>query len=354
MAHMNCTRELGLYRIAKWGVFIASLGFLCGLLPACNQDRSPCPPSGQRDEPHGNHRNPRFTNSIGMVLVEMPPGEYLMGAPDGDELARPDERPQHKVYISEAFYLGAYEVTVEQFRIFIDETGLRTAAETDGKGASGYNADARGFEYNSSNYSWRDPGYPQGDTHPVVNVTWHDAQAFCAWLSKREGRTYRLPTEAEWEYACRAGTMARFTAGDAAADLKPIANVGDRALAGKWDTTTVRRYGLGPKVITFQTWDDGFAFTAPVGSFEPNASGLSDMLGNVGEFCNDWYLREYYRESPRVNPEGPLKPKNGHVVRGGTFLNGPSLIRATSRVECQDSYRNYVIGFRVLLEVGGK
>lgn len=354
MAHKTYTGELSPYRVAKWLVFVASLGFLCGLLPVCNPDRSQCAHGGQKDEPHGSHLNGRFTNSIGMVLVEMPPGEYLMGASDGDELAGPDERPQHKVRISQPFYLGACEVTVGQFRTFIDETGFKTAAETDGKGASGYNADARGFEYNSSNYSWRDPGYPQGDNHPVVNVNWHDAQAFCAWLSKKEGRTYRLPTEAEWEYAGRAGTTARFIAGDTPMDLEPIANVGDRALASKWDTTTVRRYGLDPKVITFQTWDDGFAFTAPVGSIKPNASGLYDMLGNVGEFCNDWYLREYYRESPGVNPKGPLEPKDGHVVRGGTFLNGPSLVRATSRVECQDSYRNYVIGFRVLLEVEGK
>lgn len=133
--------------------------------------------------------------------------------------------------------------------------------------------------------------------------------------------------------------------------MKPVANVGDQALAVKWDTTTVRRYGLDPKVITFQTWDDGFAFTAPVGSFKPNALGLYDMLGNVGEFCHDWYQRDYYRESPTDNPKGPLKPRDGHVVRGGTFLNGPSLIRATARVECPVNYRNYVIGFRVLLEV---
>jgi formylglycine-generating enzyme required for sulfatase activity len=288
---------------------------------------------------------------MGMVFVKVAPGEYLMGAPAGDEIARPDERPPHTVRVSETFCLGMHEVTVAQFRRFVNETGFKTAAESDGQGATGYNADLRGFEYNSDNYSWRNPGYPQGDTHPVVNVTWHEAQAFCAWLSKKEGRLYRLPTEAEWEYACRAGTTARFISGETREDLKPIANVADRALAAKWDTSTVRKYGLDPDVIKFQAWDDGFAFTAPVGSFKANSLGLYDMLGNVGEHCSDRYQSDYYAASPTVNPKGPKGAKGGHVVRGGTFLNGPSLTRATSRVECQDSYRNYVIGFRVLLEV---
>jgi formylglycine-generating enzyme required for sulfatase activity len=187
----------------------------------------------------------------------------------------------------------------------------------------------------------------------VVNVTWQDARAFCEWLSKKEGRRYRLPREAEWEYACRAGTATQFITGDAPEGLKAIANLGDQSLARRWDTSTVKRYGLDPKAITFQPWDDGHAFTAPVGSFTPNAFGLYDMLGNVGEHCSDWYQSDYYEESPRSDPTGPVKQRDGHVVRGGTFLNGTSLVRATSRIECRDGYRNYVIGFRVLLEAGG-
>ena len=188
----------------------------------------------------------------------------------------------------------------------------------------------------------------------MVNVNWYDAGAFCDWLSRKEGRRYRLPTEAEWEYACRAGTTTRFTTGDAVEDLKAVANLCDRSLAGRWDTATVKKYGLDPKVITFQPWDDGFAFTAPVGSFRPNALGLYDMLGNVGEFCSDGYQADYYRQSPEEDPSGPREKAKGHVVRGGTFLNGPGLVRATSRVECPDAYRNYVIGFRVVLETDGK
>jgi formylglycine-generating enzyme required for sulfatase activity len=289
---------------------------------------------------------------LGMTFVAVPAGDFWMGAPDADDLARTDERPRHRVRISQPFYLGTREVTVAQFRAFVSETGFRTAAEADGQGASGYDAATRGFAYNSGQYSWRNPGYAQDERHPVVNVNWHDARAYCDWLSQKERRRYRLPTEAEWEYACRAGTAARFVAGDAPEDLKSIANLGDQALARRWDTATVKRYGLDPKVIAFQQWDDGHAFTAPVGSFAPNAWGLYDMLGNVGELCGDWYQGDYYRESPELDPKGPLTKRAGHVVRGGTFLNGTTLVRAASRVECPEAYRNYVIGFRVVLEVG--
>ena len=289
-----------------------------------------------------------------MTLALVPAGEFRMGAADGDDLAEEHERPQHRVRVRRAYYLGVHEVTLGQFRAFVRATGHKTAAETDGQGASGYDAATRGFVYNSGKYSWQDPGYPQDDSHPVVNVTWHDARAFCDWLSRKEGRTYRLPSEAEWEYACRAGTTTRFTAGDAVSDLKGAANLCDQSLARRWDAATVKKYGLDPKVIKFQPWDDGFAFTAPVGAYNPNAWGIHDMLGNAGEFCGDSYQADYYRHSPEEDPAGPREKTKGHVVRGGTFLNGPGLVRATSRVECPELYRNYVIGFRVLLEAGGE
>jgi formylglycine-generating enzyme len=296
----------------------------------------------------------RVTNSIGMTLALVPAGEFRMGAPDDDDLAEKAEKPQHRVRIRRAYYLGVHEVTRGPFRAFVKATGFKTAAETDGDGASGYDAATRGFVYQSRKYSWHDPGYPQDDRHPVVNVNWYDARAFCDWLSKKEGRTYRLPTEAEWEHACRAGTTTRFTRGDAVEDLKAVANLGDQSLARRWDTATVTKYRVDPKVIKFQPWDDGFAFTAPVGSFQPNALGLFDMLGNVGELCGDGYQADYYRQSPEEDPTGPREKTKGHVVRGGTFLNGPVVVRATCRVECPDVYRNYVIGFRVVLETGGK
>jgi formylglycine-generating enzyme required for sulfatase activity len=284
-----------------------------------------------------------------MSFVLVPAGEFLMGAPDTDDLARMDEKPQHQVRISRSFYLGVHEVTVGQFRAFVTETSFKTGAETDGNGASGYDPAERGFDYNDARFSWRNPGYPQDDKHPVVNVNWHDAKAFCDWLSRKESRVYRLPTEAEWEYACRAGTKTRFTTGDMPEGLAAVANLADRSLASRWDLSTLK-FGADPKSITFQPWDDGYPFTAPVGSLQPNALGLYDMLGNVGEFCLDWYASDYYRDSLELDPKGPSTKDKGHLVRGGTFLNGTTTVRATSRIECPDAYRNYVIGCRVVRE----
>jgi formylglycine-generating enzyme required for sulfatase activity len=291
-----------------------------------------------------------ITNSLGMQLIAIPPGEFLMGALESDDLAKKDEKPPHRVRITRKFSIAAHEVTVGQFRAFVEATAFKTAAETDGKGTSGYDAERRGFEYDSPKYSWRSTGYSQDDKHPVVNVNWHDAQAFCKWLSKKEGKTYRLPTEAEWEYACRAGSTKRFVTDDAMRALRPAANLCDEALKKKWDTSTVKKYGLDPAKIEFAAWDDGHAFTAPVGSYRPNAWGLYDMLGNVGEFCVDGYDADYYAASPEKDPAGPTKKTKGHVVRGGTFLNDARLVRASSRIECPDKYRNYVIGFRVALD----
>ncbi len=326
-----------------------TLAIACAPLPNAKPGRRAQAPTKARDQAAAEKPEDGTSNSLGMQLVAIPPGEFLMGAPDTDDLARKDEKPPHRVRITRGIYMAAHEVTVGQFRAFVEATGFKTAAETDGRGSSGYDPARRGFEYDSPNYSWRVTGYSQDDKHPVVNVNWHDAQAFCKWLSKKEGRSYRLPTEAEWEFSGRAGSSKRFVTEDAVRGLRPAANLCDRALERLWDTATVRKYGLDPAKIQFLPWDDGHAFTAPVGSYEPNALGLYDMLGNVGEFCADGYDADYYAASPVDNPAGPTKETKGHVVRGGTFLNDAHLVRVTSRVECSDKYRNYVIGFRVVL-----
>jgi formylglycine-generating enzyme required for sulfatase activity len=148
----------------------------------------------------------------------------------------------------------------------------------DGKGAWGYNAERKRHEGPKPQYHWRATGWKQTKQHPVVNVSWNDAVAFCQWLSKKEGKTYRLPTEAEWEYACRAGTTTRFSFGDADANLKDYANVADRSVQEKFDAKAYSDYG-------FMDWDDGYPFTSPVGSFKANAWGLYDMHGNVCQWC---------------------------------------------------------------------
>src|SRR5262249_17434552 len=142
-------------------------------------------------------------------------------------------------------------------------------------------------------YSWREAGFAQTHEHPVVNVSWNDAVAFCAWLSHKEGRSYRLPTEAEWEYSCRAGTDTRYYSGT---DPETVALVGNVA-----DASAKRKF---PNWTTIKN-DDGYVFTSPVGRFQANAFGLHDMHGNVWERCQDWYDAAYYKKSPKQDPPGP-------------------------------------------------
>jgi formylglycine-generating enzyme required for sulfatase activity len=285
-------------------------------------------------------------NSIGMQLARIPAGTFLMGAVKGDEHAHRDELPRHAVQITRPFYLGTCEVTVGQFRRFAEDAGYKTAAESEP--SSGFDAESRTFQYDRRGFDWRNVGWEQSDDHPVLNVCWSDAVAFCAWLSRQESRTYRLPTEAEWEFACRAGTEERFIDGPDLDALQEIANVQDRALS-----QLQPRFSNADSTSYFEKpvpWDDGYPFSAPVGSFRPNQFGLFDMLGNAAEWCQDWYDAEAYRDSLTVDPAGPAEGE-GRVVRGGAFLHQPRHVRTSQRISGRPSYHNYVIGFRVLMEV---
>src|SRR5262249_15155949 len=151
------------------------------------------------------------------------------------------------------FYLGKYEGTRGEFAAFVKATQYQTDAERDGKGGWGH--DSEGKPKQAPGFTWRNPGFEQTDQHPVVNVSWNDAMAFCAWLSEKEGVAYRLPTEAEWEYACRAGTTTRYYSGDDPETLVSVANVADASARRKfpnWDTIKS---------------DDSYGCTAPVGQF---------------------------------------------------------------------------------------
>ena len=192
--------------------------------------------------------------SINLKLVLIPAGEFLMGSPDSDKDTVSNETPQHRVRINNAFYLGKTEVTRGQFRQFVADAGYRTEAERDGKGGYGWNEEAKKFETNPR-YSWENPGFDQTDEHPVVNVSWNDAVAFTQWLSRKEGKLYRLPTEAEWEYACRAGTTSRYSFGDDTEGLAGVANVAD--------ATAKQRY----RDWTCIAGSDGYIYTAPVAQF---------------------------------------------------------------------------------------
>jgi formylglycine-generating enzyme required for sulfatase activity len=226
-----------------------------------------------------------FTNSLKMKLVLIPAGKFTMGSPKSEK-GRSANEEQHAVEIKEPFFLGIHEVRVRDFRAFVEDDGYKTEAEKAG-----------------GKDTWKTALFTQTEDHPVVRVSWNDAQAFCAWLSKKEGKKYRLPTEAEWEYACRAGTKTRFYNGDDLAGLKEVANVGNSS-------------------------------TTPVGHFKANAFGLFDMHGNVYEWCEDRYE----------------KGGSGRVIRGGSYDwcdNIPANCRSAYRTWNVPSVRYGWLGFRV-------
>ncbi|NUQ65780.1 MAG: SUMF1/EgtB/PvdO family nonheme iron enzyme [Pirellulales bacterium] len=276
-------------------------------------------------------------NSLGMKLVLLPSYEFLMGARESAGKADADD-PPHTVRITRPFYIGMHEVTVGNFKAFVRATGQNMP------GGVGYDPATRQFRVGSTD--WQNPGWPQTDRHPVVNVSWEHAAQFCRWLSQTEGKRYRLPTEAEWEYACRAGTTTRFYSGDDEAGLKNVANVADasfkNALSGIFNQPNYYDY-------TAQ-WNDGFPFTAPVGSFEPNRFGLYDMHGNVQEWCADWYGKDYYLQSPREDPQGPTSGQT-RVKRGGDWVDyltiHPSSFR---RSEVPPTDLAHFLGFRVAMD----
>jgi formylglycine-generating enzyme required for sulfatase activity/serine/threonine protein kinase len=280
-----------------------------------------------------------ITNSIGMKLVLIPAGEFLMGSPDSDKDAQGGENPQHRVRITRPFYLGATEVTVGQFRRVVETAGYQTEAEKDGKGGRRWNA-AKGSWEDGPQYTWRNPGFAQTDEHPVVMVSWNDALAYCNLLNDREGSKrydgYRLPTEAEWEYACRAGTTSRYVSGDDPETLALVGNIGDGTLRvqypnWQWPTIAAR---------------DGFIHTAPVRQFRPNAFNLYDMHGNVWEWCQDGYDKNYYGQSPGADPAGPLGAAD-RVIRGGGWGINPQGCRSAYRSRHAPDARYESVGFRV-------
>ena len=332
-------------------VFLLATGFL---LSACSSQRmQPTPPGPPA---------PRvIENSLGMKFVLVPAGEFLMGSDESpDALARDypayarkrltdlaDEAPVHRVRITRPFYLGQHEVTVGQFRRFIEASGYVPESIADGTGGYGYNPaydpakSARGdaFEGRDPKYSWRNPGFAQSDAHPVLNVTWNDAVAMSKWLSRHEGHTYRLPTEAEWEYACRAGSPARYFGGNDPQSLLQWANTFDADAAKNWPAW--QAYAL--------QGHDGHAFTAPVGSFKPNALGLYDMLGNAWEWTADWHDEAYYTKSPLNDPPGP-DAGSVRVRRGGSWHTWSLYARCSYRNWNSPQTRYTLVGMRVLRE----
>ncbi|MGD0092528.1 MAG: SUMF1/EgtB/PvdO family nonheme iron enzyme [Planctomycetota bacterium] len=251
---------------------------------------------------------------VKMELVPVQAGEFMMGS-DNEQ---PEEKPAHKVQIGKPFYIAKYKTTVAQFRMFAEAAKYQTLAEQDGNKGHSWGPEGRLKEVAGVN--WKMPGFPQEDSHPVCLVAWDDAREFCKWAARKTGRAVALPTEAQWEYACRAGTTTRFNTGDKDSDLEQAA------------------------------WFDGNSDhrTHLVGEKKPNAWGLYDMHGNVCEWCEDCYQKDYYKESPAADPPGPL-PGEQRVLRGGSCNFPPWFCRSGHRAAASPVIRTPDIGFRVVV-----
>jgi formylglycine-generating enzyme required for sulfatase activity len=250
-----------------------------------------------------------------MAFVRLPAGRFLMGSPEG--VGHSSERPRHEVTLSKAFWFGTHPVTVEAFRAFVVATGYQTEAERSG-GAIVPTPDGKmGMKANAS---WRSPGFNQTERDPVVCVSWNDAQAFLGWLNAKENTSgYRLPTEAEWEYACRAGTQ--------------------------------RAYGFGDdtNLLALHAWTDvtSGGHTHPVGTKQANAWGLYDMHGQVWQWCADWFDEKAYSSHPVTDPTGPRQGQS-RVLRGGSWYSHADRCRAAFRGANLPNTRFSFVGFRVV------
>lgn len=262
-------------------------------------------------------------------MVVIPAGTFQMGSPDGEKGRADDEGPVHPVRIAEAFALGTREVTVGEFRAFVQATGYRTEAEKHG-GCWVWNGTSVGKD---AKRSWRTPGFAQGEDHPVVCVSWNDARAYLEWLSKEAKRSYRLPSEAEWEYAARAGsTTARYW-GEGPERACDFANVADEA---------AKRQFPG---LTIHDCDDKFVYTSPVGSFKANALGLEDMLGNVWEWTKNC-RNDSYRGAPIDGGAWTSGDCGRRVLRGGSWSDRPDIVRSAYRSWVGTGFRRDDTGFR--------
>jgi formylglycine-generating enzyme required for sulfatase activity len=257
-------------------------------------------------------------------MVVVPAGNFIMGSPASEIGRDKDEGPQQPVTIERSFAVGKFEVTVAQYKVFADETGQPVD-----------NCDMWVITDTAPNA----PGFPQDGSHPAVCISWDDAKAYTAWLSRKVGKEYRLLTEAEWEYAARAGTTSRFYFGDDDGQICNYANSADQPH---------RKFVPGAAKCR-----DGYIYTAPVGTFAPNAFGLYDMLGNAWEWVEDC-AHDNYKDMPAATKQTGAAWTNenctSRIMRGGGWSNPPNLLRSAQRFRWSNikpDFRNNRIGFRV-------
>jgi len=262
-------------------------------------------------------------------FVNIPAGHFQMGSPSDEKGRYDDEGPLHDVAIA-AFALSRYDVTRGEFAAFVKETGYDT-------GNSCYTFETNEWKSHDGR-NWRDPAFHQTDRDPVVCVNLSDIHAYAEWLGRKTGHRYRLPTEAEWEYAVRAGTTSARFWGDNPDQACVYANVADQ---------TAREQITNAKTWDIHNCSDGYAYTSPVGSFKPNAFGLYDMLGNVWQWTEDCYHKNY-KGAPNDGSAWTTGACELHACRGGAWLIEPENVRSASRVRDYPMSRFTSLGFRLV------
>jgi formylglycine-generating enzyme required for sulfatase activity len=287
----------------------------------------------QNDAPHAVGAKFRDCRDCPEMTV-LPAGSFTMGSPDDEDLRSAQEGPRHVVTIAHPFAIGIYHVTREQFAVFARETGRPKAKACivfqDGGAKETEGAD------------WSAPGFAQTGRDPVLCDDWDDVHDYIAWLNAKlgltGGRAYRLPTEAEWEYADRAGTTTRFYWGDSAEIACRYGNTADESAK--------RAYPFLKTVAC----DDGFAATSPVGSFPPNGFGLYDMAGDVFDWIQDcWHPS--YDGAPADGSAWTTGDCHEHVIRGGSLGHVPRLMRSAYRFKDPVEHRSVFLGFRLARDV---
>lgn len=270
-------------------------------------------------------------------MVVIPTGSFQMGARDNEEDASDAERPRHPVEIAKGFAMGRSAVTVGQFREFVRASGYEPDSVKLG-GASVYD-ERSGALRDDPRAGWQDDyaGHAASEKLPVVNVSWKDATAYAAWLSERTGKKYRLPSEAEFEYALRGGTQSRYWWGDATPTrvVENLTGAGDRSPSGRrWSNA-------------FAGYHDGYWGPAPVMHFQANPFGLYDIDGNVSEWTADCWHDTYLR-APRDGSAWMNPGCSTHVVRGGSWGSSPDQVRSAYRQGADGSVRSGRVGFRIV------
>jgi sulfatase modifying factor 1 len=257
-------------------------------------------------------------------MVYIQSGSFIMGSKAGED----DEKVQHEVYLDE-YWIGKKEVTKAQFRLFSETKGYITDAERNG---GAYYWTGNDWQYKEG-LNWKNPEFKQEDNHPVVCISWNDANAYCNWLSNKLNRNFKLPSEAQWEKAAHSIMLLKFPWGNHKPDHKGQGYANYKA-HDSWD----------------KRGEDGYRFTAPVGIYSDGASpyGVLDMAGNAWEWCNDIYDSGYYKVSPSKNPVGPSHGDT-HVLRGGSWGFDVFYLRCSERRGDLSSECSSNSGFRLCM-----